>query len=173
MWLGILEDKASDGLTIADATVHSPLPKSWVMTPDLPDWAMVELDRMGISDVSDYQDVLYGPIADRKAGLRRDDLVEILLDARSIDVLEIDPWIRGRLISSHKSSLEIIDSEGRFRALAREVIVEIRLITHTRPPYIDDEELMTFERAEARRRSEIQEQVEKRASNSHENHQWG
>ena len=116
---------------------------------------------------------MYGPIADRKAGLRRDDLVEILLDARSIDVLEIDPWIRGRLISSHKSSLEIIDSEGRFRALAREVIVEIRLITHTRPPYIDDEELMTFERAEARRRSEIQEQVEKRASNSHENHQWG
>ena len=32
---------------------------------------------------------------------------------------------------------------------------------------------MTFERSEARRRSEIQEEVEKRASNSHENHQWG
>ena len=172
MRLGILEDKASDGLTIADATVHSPLPKSWVMTPDYPDWAMMELDRMGILDVSDFQDILYGPIADRKAGLRRDDLVEILLDARSLSG-DMDPWIRGRLISSHKSSLEIIDSEGRFRALAREVIVEIRLIAHTRPPYIDDEELMTFERAEARRRSEIQEQVEKRASNSHENHQWG
>ena len=127
---------------------------------------------MGITDVSDFQDILYGPIADRKAGLRRDDLVEILLDARSLSG-DMEPWIRGRLISSHKSSLEIIDSEGIFRALAREVIVEIRLITHTRPPYIDDEELMTFERAEARRRNEIQEQVEKRASNSHENHQWG
>ncbi len=133
---------------------------------------MVELDKMGITDVSDFQDILYGPIADRKAGLRRDDLVEILLDARSLSG-DMEPWVRGRLISSHKSSLEIIDSEGRFRALAREVIVEIRLITHTRPPYIDDEELMTFERAEARRRNEIQEQVEKRASNSHENHQWG
>tara|TARA_B100000902_G_scaffold385236_1_gene426342 strand:+ start:1214 stop:1735 length:522 start_codon:yes stop_codon:yes gene_type:complete len=171
--LGILEGRASEEPTIADATVHSQLPKSQAMTPDYPDWAMVELDKMGITDVSDFQDILYGPIADRKAGLRRDDLVEILLDARSINLLEIDPWIRGRLISSHKSSLEIIDSEGRFRALAREVIVEIRLITHTRPPYIDDEELMTFERSEARRRNEIQEQVEKRASNSHENHQWG
>ncbi len=172
MRLGILEDRASEGLTIVDATVHSPLPKSQAMAPDYPDWAMVELDKMGITDVSDFQDILYGPIADRKAGLRRDDLVEILLDARSLSG-DMEPWIRGRLISSHKSSLEIIDSEGIFRALAREVIVEIRLITHTRPPYIDDEELMTFERAEARRRNEIQEQVEKRASNSHENHQWG
>jgi len=170
--LGILEDKASEGPIIADATVHSPLLKWQAMTSDYPDWAMAELDKMGITDVSDFQDILYGPIADRKAGLRRDDLVEILLDSRSLNG-EMDPWIRGRLISSHKSSLEIIDSEGRFRALAREVIVEIRLITHTRPPYIDDEELMTFERAEARRRNEIQEQVEKRASNSHENHQWG
>ncbi len=172
MRLGILEGRALEEPTITDATVHSPLPKSSIMTTDYPDWVMVELDRMGISDVSDFQDVLYGPIADRKAGLRRDDLVEILLDARSLTG-DMEPWVRGRLISSHKSSLEIIDSEGHFRALAREVIVEIRLITHTRPPYIDDEELMTFERSEARRRSEIQEEVEKRASNSHENHQWG
>ena len=51
------------------------------MTPDYPDWAMVELDKMGISDVSDFQDILYGPIADRKAGLRRDDLVEAYFQA--------------------------------------------------------------------------------------------
>ncbi len=143
------------------------------MAHQLPDWAQQELGKMGIDDISAFDDELYGPIADRKSGLRRDDLVELLIDARSINSLEIDPWIRGRLISSHKSSIEILDDEGRFRAIAREVVVEIRLIAHTRPLYIDDEELMTFERAEARRRSEIQEEVEKRASNTHESHQWG
>ncbi len=143
------------------------------MARELPQWAQQELGKMGIDDTSSFEDKLYGPIADRKSGLRRDDLVEILLDARSINLLEIDPWIRGRLISSHKSSIEILDDEGRFRAIAREVVVEVRLIAHTRPLYIDDEELMTFERSEARRRNEIQEQVEKLASNSHESHQWG
>ncbi|MEE3029752.1 MAG: hypothetical protein VX331_00885, partial [Candidatus Thermoplasmatota archaeon] len=106
------------------------------MARELPQWAQKELGRMGIDDASAFQDELYGPIADRKSGLRRDDLVEILLDARSISG-EIDPWIRGRLISSHKSSIEILDDEGRFRAIAREVVVEIRLIAHTRPLYID------------------------------------
>ena len=85
----------------------------------------------------------------------------------------MDPWVRGRLISSHKSSIEILDDEGRFRAIARDIVVEVRLIAHTRPLYIDDEELMTFEQSEARRRSEIQEEVEKRATDSHESHQWG
>mgnify|MGYP001283373362 CR=1 FL=1 len=142
------------------------------MARDIPRWAQKELGRMGIEDTSAFDDELYGPIADRKSGLRRDDLVELLLDARSLTG-EIDPWIRGRLLSSHKSSIEILDDEGRFRAIARDVIVEVRLIAHTRPQYIDDKELMTFERSEARRRSEIQEEVEKRASNSHESHQWG
>ena len=142
------------------------------MERDIPSWAQKELGRMGIEDTSAFDDELYGPIADRKSGLRRDDLVELLLDARSLTG-EIDPWIRGRLLSSHKSSIEILDDEGRFRAIARDVIVEVRLIAHTRPQYIDDKELMTFERSEARRRSEIQEEVEKRASNSHESHQWG
>ncbi len=142
------------------------------MARDIPEWAERELKKMGIEDTSPFEDILYGPIADRKSGLRRDDLVELLLDANSLSG-EIDPWVRGRLLSSHKSSIEILDDEGRFRAIAREVIVEVRLIAHTRPQYIDDEELMTFERSEARRRSEIQEQVEKLASNSHESHQWG
>jgi len=142
------------------------------MARELPQWAQHELGKMGIDDTSAFEDELYGPIADRKSGLRRDDLVEILIDARSLSG-EIDPWVRGRLISSHKSSIEILDDEGRFRAIAREVVVEVRLIAHTRPLYIDDEELMTYERSEARRRSEIQEQVEKLASNSHESHQWG
>tara|TARA_B100001996_G_scaffold147960_1_gene112694 strand:+ start:1352 stop:1780 length:429 start_codon:yes stop_codon:yes gene_type:complete len=142
------------------------------MARDLPEWAERELEKMGIEDTSAFEDNLYGPIADRKSGLRRDDLVELLLDVNSLSG-EIDPWVRGRLLSSHKSSIEILDDEGRFRAIAREVIVEVRLIAHTRPQYIDDEELMTFERSEARRRSEIQEQVEKLASNSHESHQWG
>ncbi|MBI31571.1 MAG: hypothetical protein CMB72_03100 [Euryarchaeota archaeon] len=142
------------------------------MAGDLPEWAQRELGKMGIEDTSAFEDNLYGPIAERKSGLRRDDLVELLLDSTVISD-EMDPWVRGRLLSSHKSSIEILDDEGRFRAIAREIIVEVRLIAHTRPLYIDDEELMTFERSEARRRSEIQEEVEKRASDSHESHQWG
>ena len=142
------------------------------MVRDLPEWAQRELGKMGIEDTSAFEDNLYGPIAERKSGLRRDDLVELLLDSTVISD-EMDPWVRGRLLSSHKSSIEILDDEGRFRAIAREIIVEVRLIAHTRPLYIDDEELMTFERSEARRRSEIQEEVEKRASDSHESHQWG
>lgn len=142
------------------------------MVGDLPEWAQRELGKMGIEDTSAFEDNLYGPIAERKSGLRRDDLVELLLDSTVISD-EMDPWVRGRLLSSHKSSIEILDDEGRFRAIAREIIVEVRLIAHTRPLYIDDEELMTFERSEARRRSEIQEEVEKRASDSHESHQWG
>ncbi|MBI31630.1 MAG: hypothetical protein CMB72_03400 [Euryarchaeota archaeon] len=142
------------------------------MVGDLPEWAQRELGKMGIEDTSAFEDNLYGPIAERKSGLRRDDLVELLLDSTVISD-KMDPWVRGRLLSSHKSSIEILDDEGRFRAIAREIIVEVRLIAHTRPLYIDDEELMTFERSEARRRSEIQEEVEKRASDSHESHQWG
>ena len=168
----IFEAQSSRREIQRNATVHRGLQDSGTMAHQLPEWAQKELGKMGIDDASAFDDELYGPIADRKSGLRRDDLVEILLDARSLTG-EIDPWIRGRLISSHKSSIEILDDEGRFRAIAREVVVEIRLIAHTRPLYIDDEELMTYERAEARRRSEIQEEVEKRASNTHESHQWG
>ena len=67
------------------------------MERDIPSWAQKELGRMGIEDTSAFDDELYGPIADRKSGLRRDDLVELLLDARSLTG-EIDPWIRGRLL---------------------------------------------------------------------------
>ena len=81
------------------------------MARELPRWAQEELGKMGIDDASTFEDELYGPIADRKSGLRRDDLVEILLDARSISE-EIDPWIRGRLLSSHKSSIEILDDDA-------------------------------------------------------------
>lgn len=168
----ILEAQSSQTARLFDATVHSGLRNSQCMAGDLPEWAQRELGKMGIKDTSAFEDNLYGPIAERKSGLRRDDLVELLLDKSSI-YDEMDPWVRGRLISSHKSAIEILDDEGRFRAIARDIIVEVRLIAHTRPLYIDDEELMTFEQSEARRRSEIQEEVEKRATDSHESHQWG
>jgi len=109
---------------------------------------------------------------DRRSGLRRDDIVEILLDARGLPEGD-DPWIRGRLVSSHKSSLEIVDEEERFRAIARDAIVEVRLIAHTRPPYIEDEELLTFEREDIKRRSKLHEKVEKETKENDDSHLWG
>ena len=51
-------------------------------SPDLPEWALSIWESLGKPDVS--EDVLTGPLLDRRAGMRRDDLVEVLLDARSL-----------------------------------------------------------------------------------------
>ncbi len=139
---------------------------------DLPDWAVSAWERLGRPDIDAYRDEHYGPLMDRRSGLRRDDIVEILLDARGLPEGD-DPWIRGRLVSSHKSSLEIVDEEERFRAIARDAIVEVRLIAHTRPPYIEDEELLTFEREDIKRRSKLHEKVEKETKENDDSHLWG
>ena len=72
-----------------------------------------------------------------------------------------DAHIRGRLISSGKSSLEILTEDGRCVFISREVIVKMELIAHTRPAYIDDKELLAFEREDMKRRSKLHEKVEK------------
>ena len=52
-----------------------------------------------------------------------------------------DPWVRGRMMSRTPTSIEILTIGGRHVYIAREVVVRIDLIAHTRPAYIDDEEL--------------------------------
>ena len=41
-----------------------------------------------------------------------------------------------------KTSLEVLDEDGVQRFIARDTIVQIVLIAHTRPAYIDDKELL-------------------------------
>ena len=109
---------------------------------------------------------------ERRNGLRRDDLIEILIDARAL-IPDSDPWVRGRLISSGKTSLEILDGDGVQRFIARDTIVQIVLIAHTRPAYIDDKELLAFEREDMKRRSTLHEKVEKETTGNDDAHLWG
>ncbi len=113
-----------------------------------------------------------GDLMDRRHGLRKDDLVEIQIDARALRDDE-DTWARGRLLSSGKSSIELLTVEGEHVYLAREVIVRVVLIAHTRPAYIDDKELLEFERADQKRRSNLHEKVEKKTKGNDDSHLWG
>jgi hypothetical protein len=104
--------------------------------------------------------------------MRRDDLVELLLDARSL-TKGTEEWVRGRLIGTNKMSVEILDTDGVYRYIARDVIVEVRLIAHMRPAYIDDDELLQFEREDQKRRTKIHEDVEKKTKGGDDDHLWG
>ena len=53
------------------------------------------------------------------------------------------------------------------------MIVEVRLVTHLRRPYIEDKELLTFEKEDFRRRSSMQEEAERSADGSDDSHLWG
>ena len=80
--------------------------------------------------------------------------------------------MRGRLVSRGKGTLEILDDGGVFRYIHSDAIVEIRLIAHLRPAYIDDIELLEFEREDQKRRSELHERVEKDTGRD-DGHLWG
>ena len=139
---------------------------------DLPDWARSMWEELGSPDIGDIQSVHTGDLMERRHGLRKDDLVEIQLDARSLRD-EDESWVRGRLLSSGKSSLEVLTTDGEHAYIAREVIVKIVLVAHTRPAYIDDKELLEFERADQKRRTNLHEKVEKKTKGNDDSHLWG
>ena len=139
---------------------------------DLPDWAKKMWKDLGSPNITELQSVHTGDLMERRHGLRKDDLVEVQLDARALR--NDDPtWIKGRLLSSGKSSLEILTAEGEHSYIAREVIVKIVLVAHTRPAYIDDKELLEFERADQKRRTNLHEKVEKKTKGNDDSHLWG
>mgnify|MGYP000712812105 CR=1 FL=1 len=139
---------------------------------DLPNWAKKMWKDLGSPDISELQSVHTGDLMERRHGLRKDDLVEVQLDARALR--DDDPtWVKGRLLSSGKSSLEILTSNGDHSYIAREVIVRIDLVAHTRPAYIDDKELLEFERADQKRRTNLHEKVEKKTKGNDDSHLWG
>ena len=139
---------------------------------DLPDWAKKMWKDLGSPDISELQSVHTGDLMERRHGLRKDDLVEVQLDARALRDDDAT-WVKGRLLSSGKSSLEILTAEGEHSYIAREVIVKIVLIAHTRPAYIDDKELLEFERADQKRRTNLHEKVEKKTKGNDDSHLWG
>ena len=139
---------------------------------DLPDWAKSMWEELGSPDLSDLQSVHTGDLMERRHGLRKDDLVEIRLDARAFRE-DDETWVRGRLLSSGKSSLEILTSDGEHAYIARDVIVKIVLVAHTRPAYIDDKDLLEFERADQKRRTNLHEKVEKKTKGNDDSHLWG
>ncbi|DAC39747.1 MAG TPA: hypothetical protein D7I00_06025 [Candidatus Poseidoniales archaeon] len=140
--------------------------------PDLPDWAVGLWNDLGSPSLNKLQGVHNGDLLERRNGLRRDDLIEVLIDARAL-LPDVNPWVRGRLISSGKTSLEILDEDGVQRFIARDTIVQIVLVAHTRPAYIDDKELLAFEREDMKRRSTLHEKVEKETTGNDDAHLWG
>ena len=139
---------------------------------DLPEWAKSMWEELGSPDLDELKSVHSGDLMERRHGLRKDDLVEIQMDARALREDE-ETWIRGRLLSSGKSSIELLTTDGDHIYLAREVIVKVVLIAHTRPAYIDDKELLEFERADQKRRSNLHEKVEKKTKGNDDSHLWG
>ena len=139
----------------------------------LPEWAKRFAEEYGAKDLDDRNDVFFGPLIDRRSGLRKDDLIKLLIDARALRAEE-DPWVRGMLLATSRNAVEMLDENGEYRSIARDVIVEVRLVTHLRKPYIDDDELLTFEKEDMRRRSNVHEQAERQADGgSDDSHLWG
>ena len=139
---------------------------------DLPKWAKSMWKDLGSPDIEDLQSVHTGDLLDRRHGLRKDDLIEIQIDARALKDND-DTWIKGRLLSSGKTSIEILTIDGQHVYLARDVIVRLVLVAHTRPAYIDDKELLEFERDDHKRRSNLHEKVEKNSKGNDDSHLWG
>lgn len=139
---------------------------------DLPDWAKSMWEELGSPNIEDLESKHTGELLERRHGLRKDDFVEIQIDARALRD-DDDSWLRGRLLSSGKTSIEILTEEGRHVYLARDVIVKVILVAHTRPAYIDDKELLEFERDDHKRRSNLHEKVEKESKGSDDSHLWG
>ena len=117
-------------------------------------------------------DIFHGPLLDRKYGLRKDDLVEMLLDKRMLPD-DKDPIVRGMMLGGRSSSIDILDDNGDFRSISRDAIVEVRLVTHLRVNYIEDKELLKFEKEDMKRRSEVHEMAEKTSEGHGNNLSWG
>ena len=138
---------------------------------DLPNWAKPMWESLGSPELEGIRPIHDGNLLERRTGLRRDDLIEILLDSRSLTG-DTDPWVRGRLIARGKGTIEILDENGISRYIHSDAIVEIRLVAHMRPAYIDDKELLEFEREDQKRRNELHERVEKDTGRD-DGHLWG
>ena len=137
----------------------------------LPDWARQIYEKHGSPNLKNTVDVFHGPLIDRRYGLRKDDLVEIIIDNRVLKNGESNR-IGGMLIGTSRNSVDILDNNGDFRAISRDVIIEIKLVIHMRRTYLEDEELLKFEKEDIKRRTNVQEMAEKQAEGRIDSHIW-
>ncbi|MBJ99437.1 MAG: hypothetical protein CMB48_00225 [Euryarchaeota archaeon] len=138
----------------------------------LPDWAIPLWEELGCPDIEANSDVLEGSLLNRRHGLRMDDIIEIELDARAYPK-DSELKIKGRLMSSGKNMIEIKSDEGDVSYVAKDVIVRMKLVAHMRPPYIDDEELIAYEKEDQKRRTKLHERIEKKTQGANDSHLWG
>ena len=54
------------------------------MRSTLPEWAIKIHEAHGSPELDNIQDVFHGPLSERSAGLRKDDIVEIFIDSRAL-----------------------------------------------------------------------------------------
>ncbi|HJL60032.1 MAG TPA: hypothetical protein QF621_06745, partial [Candidatus Thalassarchaeaceae archaeon] len=66
----------------------------------------------------------------------------------------------------------LITPDGAYHAVSRRVIIDVVLVAHMRAAYIDDRELLDYEREDMKRRSSLQEEVEKRSTGA-DDLSWG
>ena len=137
----------------------------------LPEWAIPLWEDLGKPDFSEFEDVRTGPLLERRSGLRRDDFVEILLDSRGLPE-DMDNWMRGRLMGTNKNTLLLITPDGAYHAISRRIVIDVILVAHMRAAYIDDRELLDYEREDMKRRNSLQEEVEKRSTGA-DDLSWG
>ena len=140
-------------------------------TEKLPEWARRMYVENGSPDLNENKDNFHGPLIDRKHGLRKDDLIEITIDNRVLTKDE-DRKVGGMLIGTTRNSVDILDSNGNFISIARDVIVQIKIIAHMRKSYLEDDELLTFEKEDMRRRANVQEKAEKNIEGRRDGHIW-
>ena len=140
-------------------------------TEKLPEWARRMYVENGSPDLNENKDNFHGALIDRKHGLRKDDLIEITIDNRVLTKDE-DRKVGGMLIGTTRNSVDILDSNGNFISIARDVIVQIKIIAHLRKPYLEDEELLKFEKEDMRRRANVQEKAEKNIEGRRDGHIW-
>lgn len=145
---------------------------SSVTEDGLPAWAKEMWEELGSPELENIGAITSGDLLDRRYGLRRDDLIEMLLDARALPK-GMDPWLRGRLVSSGKMTVELLTEDGKLHYISRDVIVEVILVAHMRPAYLDDKELLAFERDDMKRRNKLNEKVEKESEGRDDTHLWG
>ena len=138
----------------------------------LPEWAIPLWEELGCPDIEANSDILEGTLLSRRHGLRMDDIIEIELDARAYPK-DSDLTIRGRLMSSGKNMIEVKSDNGEVSYVAKDVIVCMKLIAHMRPPYIDDEELIAYEKEDQKRRTKLHERIEKKTQGGNDSHLWG
>tara|TARA_A200000159_G_scaffold154369_2_gene167154 strand:+ start:231 stop:683 length:453 start_codon:yes stop_codon:yes gene_type:complete len=140
-------------------------------TEKLPEWVRRMYVENGSPDLNENKDNFHGPLIDRKHGLRKDDLIEITIDNRALTKDE-DRKVGGMLIGTTRNSVDILDSNGNFISIARDVIVQIKIIAHMRKSYLEDDELLTFEKEDMRRRANVQEKAEKNIEGRRDGHIW-